>query len=132
MRNRFVSLVLVAALGLATVPSASAASKEIVQLQTMVQNLQDQLQHMQQSIDERMGIMKDLVQQSTDNVNKMGVALNGLQTTLNQQLQQQTKDSGAKVDQVSAQMQALNDTVDELQARLPRGAAQRRDIGTRS
>jgi tol-pal system protein YbgF len=128
MRNRFVSLVFVAALVLATVPSASAASKEIVQLQTMVQNLQDQLQHMQQSIDERMGVMKDLVQQSTDNVNKMGVALNTLQNTLNQQIQQQSKDSGAKVDQVSAQIQALNDSVDELKARLTRVTAQLDDI----
>src|SRR5438067_6159889 len=128
MKNRFVLLLLVVALVLATVPSASAASKEIVQLQTMVQNLQDQLQRMQQSIDERMGIMKDLVQQSTDNVNKMGVALNGLQTTLNQTIQQQTKDSGAKVDQVSAQIQALNDSVDELKARLTRVTAQLDDI----
>ena len=128
MKNRFVLFVLVAALVLATVPSASAASKEIVQLQTMVQNLQDQLQHMQQSIDERMGVMKDLVQQSTDNVNKMGVAVTNLQTTLNQQIQQQTKDSGAKVDQVSAQIQALNDSVDELKARLTRVTAQLDDI----
>src|SRR5207248_8126450 len=128
MKNRFVSFVFVAALVLATVPSASAASKEIVQLQTMVQNLQDQLQHMQQSIDERMGVMKDLVQQSTDNVNKMGVAVTNLQTTLNQQIQQQTKDSGAKVDQVSAQIQALNDSVDELKARLTRVTAQLDDI----
>ena len=128
MRNRFVFFVFVAALLLAFVPSASAANKEIVQLQTMVQNLQDQLQHMQQSLDERMGVMKDLVQQSTDNVNKMSAALNTLQSTMNQQLQQQSKDSGAKVDQVSAQIQALNDSVDELKARLTRVTAQLDDI----
>ena len=125
MRNRFVSLVFVAALVLATVPSASAASKEIVQLQTMVQNLQDQLQHMQQSIDERMGIMKDLVQQSTDNVNKMGVALNGLQTTLNWRTENATDvtiDPGGKVD-LSGQQQVTpqDSTTYRLVAKGPGG-----------
>ena len=56
---------LVAALWLAVSP-AYGASKEIVQLQTQVQQLQEQMTAMKQSFDERMGVMKNLVEQNTD------------------------------------------------------------------
>src|SRR5262249_27150586 len=45
---------------------AFGVSKEIVQLQTQVQSLQDQMAQMKQSFDERMGVMKNLIEQSTD------------------------------------------------------------------
>ncbi len=37
-------------------PNAFAVSKEMVQLQTQVQQLQDMVQHLQTSNDERMGV----------------------------------------------------------------------------
>src|SRR5438270_10441501 len=92
---------------------AFGVSKEIVQLQTQVQNLQDQMAQMKQSFDERMGVMKNLIEQSTDNVNKMSIAVE----TLQKNLTQQTTDTGAKMDQVSGQVQALHDSLDELKAR---------------
>src|ERR1700712_5014960 len=55
--------------------SAFAPNKEMVQLQTQVQQLQDAVARLQQSNDERMGVMKDLVQQSADAVNKLSVNL---------------------------------------------------------
>ncbi|MGB8114789.1 MAG: transporter, partial [Candidatus Sulfotelmatobacter sp.] len=48
-----------AALWLA-VPSALGVSKEMVQLQTQVQQLQEQMTAMQRSFDERMGVMNNL------------------------------------------------------------------------
>jgi len=77
---------------------AFGVSKEIVQLQTQVQNLQDQMAQMKQSFDERMGVMKNLIEQSTDNVNKMSIAVD----TLQKNLTQQNTDNSAKMDQVSA------------------------------
>src|SRR5438270_12283384 len=96
----------------ATLP-AFGVSKEIIQLQTQVQNLQDQMTQMRQSFDERMGVMKNLVEQTTDNINKMTTSVDGLQKTL----QQQNTDTAGKVDQVSGQVQALHDSLDELKAR---------------
>ena len=64
------------------VAPAWGVSKEMVQLQTQVQQLQEQMTAMQRSFDERMGVMKNLVEQDTDAVNKVAAALNGLQTTL--------------------------------------------------
>ena len=93
---------------------AFPVSKEIIQLQTQVQALQDQMTQMRQSFDERMGVMKNLIEQSTDNVNKVATAV----TDLNQQLQKSHTDNGARADQLSGQIQALNDSVDELKARM--------------
>ena len=64
---------------------AWGVSKEMVQLQTQVQQLQEQMTAMQRSFDERMGVMKNLVEQDTDAVNKVAAALNSLQTTLQKQ-----------------------------------------------
>ena len=91
-----------------------AANKDMVQLQTQVQAIQDQLTQMKQSFDERMGVMRNLVEQSTDTMNK----LNGTMSDLQKSLAQQHNDSGTRADQLSGQIQVLNDSVDELKARL--------------
>ena len=93
---------------------AFAANKDMVQLQTQVQQLQDAVARLQQSNDERMGVMKDLIQQSADSINKMAVTVDGL----HRQLQSQQEAQGTKVDQLSGQIQSLNDSVDEIKARL--------------
>jgi len=116
-------LVSFAMLSAATVP-AWGVSKEMVQLQTQVQQLQEQMTAMQRSFDERMGVMNNLVQQDTDAVNKAVAALNTLQTVL----QKQQADGGTKSDQLSGQIQALNDTMDELKARLAKVTKQLEDM----
>jgi tol-pal system protein YbgF len=103
---------------------AFGVSKEMVQLQTQVQQLQEQMTAMQRSFDERMGVMKNLVEQDTDAVNKVANALNGLQTTL----QKQQADGGTKTDQLSGQIQALNDTMDEIKVRLAKVTKQLEDM----
>jgi TolA-binding protein len=88
----------------------------MVQLQTQIQQLQDAVARLQQSNDERMGVMKDLVQQSADAVNKMSINLD----TLQKHMQTQQEAQNGKIDQVSGQIQSLNDSLDELKARLGR------------
>src|ERR1039458_8284106 len=63
LRNN-VAWLAIAALMLATVSPAAAANKDMIQLQTQVQALQDQVARMQQSIDMNMGVMKNLIEQS--------------------------------------------------------------------
>src|ERR1700685_2132517 len=93
-------LIFLAVVLVANVP-AWGVSKEMVQLQTQVQALQDQMTHMQQSFDERMGVMKNLMDQNTDSMNKVTAAIASLQSAL----QKQQADSGAHVDQLSGQLQ---------------------------
>jgi tol-pal system protein YbgF len=116
-------LALPAILWLGAAP-AWGISKEMIQLQTQVQQLQEQMTAMQRSFDERMGVMKNLVEQDTDAANKVAAALNTLQITL----QKQQADSGTRVDQVSGQIQALNDTMDELKVRLAKVTKQLEDM----
>src|SRR5215831_8076521 len=102
---------LVALLAMLWIGAAPAwgVNKEMVQLQTQVQQLQEQMTAMQRSFDERMGVMKNLVEKDTDTANKVAAALNTLQQTL----QSQQQGEGSKADQLSGQIQALNDTMDE-------------------
>ncbi len=103
---------------------AWGVSKEMVQLQTQVQQLQEQMTAMQRSFDERMGVMNNLVQQDADAANKLVAALNALQASL----QKQQSDAGTKTDQLSGQIQALNDTMDELKVRLAKVTKQLEDM----
>jgi tol-pal system protein YbgF len=93
---------------------AFAVNKDMVQLQTQIQQLQDAVARLQQSNDERMGVMKDLIQQSADSINKMASTVDAL----HRQLQTQQEAQGGKVDQLSGQIQSLNDSVDEIKTRL--------------
>ena len=103
---------------------AWGVNKDMVQLQTQVQQLQEQMTAMQRSFDERMGVMKNLVEQDTDAINKAVGALNTLQTAL----QKQQGDAGSHTDQLSGQIQALNDTLDELKVRLAKVSKQLEDM----
>jgi TolA-binding protein len=109
----FASAALLAGALLCSSP-AFAVSKDMVQLQTQIQQLQDAVARLQQSNDERMGVMKDLIQQSADSVNKMAVSVDSLQ----KQMQAQHEAQSTKSDQVSGQIQSLNDSIDEIKARL--------------
>ena len=109
---RFLALALI----LAVASPALAVNKDMVQLQTQIQQLQDAVARLQQSNDERMGVLKDLVQQSADSVNRMSINMDALQ----RQLAAGQAAQGAKVDTVSGQVQALNDSLDEMKARMTR------------
>src|SRR5260370_27033839 len=79
---------------------AYGANKDIVELQTQVSQLQQQITQMKQSFDERMGVMRNLLEHNTDAANKVTAAINDLQTSINKQQQ----DRAAQVDQISGQM----------------------------
>ena len=123
MKSQRFMMVSVVALWLAAAP-AWGVSKEMIQLQTQVDTLQQQMTHMQQSFDERMGVMKNLLDQNTDTINKAASATTALQNTL----QKQQSESGSHVDQLSGQIQSLNDTLDELKARLTKVSKQLEDM----
>jgi tol-pal system protein YbgF len=123
LQRHLASFILLSTLALTAIPSF-AVSKEMVQLQTQVQQLQEQMTAMQRSFDERMGVMNNLVQQDTDAVNKVGASINNLQIVL----QKQQADGSSHVDQLSGQIQALNDSLDELKSRLAKVSKQLEDM----
>ena len=110
LRNPLFVIVLA---GLVSTP-AWAVNRELVELQTQVQQIQDQMTALKQSLDERMGVIKNLMDQNTDSINKVTVAITNMQVAL----QKQQSDTNNHVDQLSGQLQTLNDSLDELKARL--------------
>jgi tol-pal system protein YbgF len=105
---------------------AMAANKDMIELQTKVQLLLDAVSKLQQSNDERMGVLKDLVQQNADSVNRMSLTVDALQ----KEVATAQTTQGAKVDQVSGQIQALNDSLDEVKARMNRLEKAMNDVST--
>ena len=93
---------------------AHAASKEMIELQTQVQQLLDMVQRLQSTLDTRMGVMQHMVEQTNDATTQMAAAVNALQLKINAQ----SEANGGKLDTVSGQVQSLNDSVDELKARI--------------
>jgi tol-pal system protein YbgF len=113
-RSRWLITAVVFGAALCCASPAFAVSKDMVQLQTQIQQLQDAVARLQQSNDERMGVMKDLIQQSADSINKMS----GVVESLQKQMQAQQEAQSGKTDQLSGQIQSLNDSVDEIKARI--------------
>ena len=66
MKNRHLASIAILAITFSSAVPSFGVSKEIIQLQTQVQALQDQMAQMKQSFDERMGVLQHLVEQSTD------------------------------------------------------------------
>ena len=127
VRNRFPArrfwILLMAAM-LTTALPAHAASKEIIELQTQVQQLLDQMQRLQSTVDSRFGVVQHLVEQSTDSINQM----NSTVTAMQQKLNAQSEASGGKLDTVSGQVQSLNDSFDELKSRIAKLDKELQDV----
>src|SRR5258707_13062430 len=87
MKNitRYASLlVTLSALCVFSIPAWSV-NKEMVQLQASVDDLKAQMTQMTQSFNERMGVMKNLMDQNTDTMNKVGAAVTSLQNLIQKQ-----------------------------------------------
>ena len=86
----------------------------MVELQTQVQQLLDQVQRLQSTMDSRFGVMQHLAEQTADAANQVTSTVSAIQQKLNAQ----SDAVSGKVDAVSGQVQSLNDSVDELKARI--------------
>src|SRR5215472_15856600 len=114
LRYRLLSLALaVAVFGYAPV-RAHAASKEIVELQTQVQQLLDAVQRLQSTVDAKFGLIQHLVEQTADNANRVSASMDALQ----KKIETQNEATNGKLDTASGQVQTLNDSVDELKSRM--------------
>ncbi len=114
VRQRLLAIAaLILLFGPAAIP-AHAVSKEIVELQTQVQQLLDAVQRLQSTLDSRVGLLDHLAQQTADQASQVTATVNALQ----QKISAQSDAVSGKVDAVSGQVQSLNDSVDELKSRV--------------
>jgi len=103
----------------------SAASKEIVELQRDVAQLQDQVRALQSSFDTKMGTMAAQVQQLTDSATRANNALATLQGAIQEQLRAQGKEViapvanvGTKIDEMATAFQQVQNAMADVTARL--------------
>jgi tol-pal system protein YbgF len=114
LRNRFLAAAMTAMVFVSLSTPARAASKEMIELQTQVQQLLDMVQRLQSTFDTRFAVLQHLAEQTADNANQMSAAV----TTLQQKIAAQSDTTNSKLDAASGQVQALNDSVDELKSRI--------------
>ncbi|HVP47055.1 MAG TPA: tol-pal system protein YbgF [Bryobacteraceae bacterium] len=102
-----------------------AASKEIVELQRDVAQLQDQVRALQSSFDTKMGTLTAQVQQLTDSAGRANNALATLQGAIQEQLRQQGKEVmapvanvGTKIDEMATAFQQVQNSMADMTTRL--------------
>lgn len=100
-----------------------AQKKEVLQLQRDVQLLTQAQRELQRSVDEKHAILKTLIEQQTDATNRLNTALSALQKSI----QDVQANSGARIDTMATQVQALADNFEEVKVRLGRMAQQLAD-----
>ncbi|HZB87839.1 MAG TPA: tetratricopeptide repeat protein [Terracidiphilus sp.] len=113
-RNSLIASAAVTLMLLAVPARAHAESKEMIQLQTEVQQLLDMVQRLQSTMDTRFAVLQNLAQQTADQATQMSSTVNALQKALNTQ----NDALSGKLDTSSGQVQSLNDSVDELKTRI--------------
>lgn len=108
------------------VPAFAGPSKEMIELQTQMQ----QLLKMQQTIDEKMGVlqenMKSLVQQTNDGLARVSASMD----KVDKAMAQQNAASDTCVDQLTGQAQPLHDALTELKASVAALNRQLSDMNT--
>lgn len=120
---------------LTTVRPGFSQNRDMIQLQQTVALLLGTVRELQRSFDERMAVMRTLVEQSserTDQFQERMTQLNTAITELQTSLQNSVANSGQKVDNISTQIQGLNGSLEELRARLDNLSQQVAKIETMS
>jgi tol-pal system protein YbgF len=93
---------------------AGAVAREIIELQTGVNQIIQSQQAMQTAITQNAAVQQTLIQQSLDAVSKLNVAMAAVQKNT----QDFSAASGARLDTMGTQVQGLSDNVADLQARM--------------
>ena len=108
-------------IGVLTLPLASAASKEIVELQRDVALLQEQVRTLQSSQDQKIASLQTMMQQTLDTVNRLNTSLallgNNIDANANKTAPAVAALNG-RLDQVGQSFNDLRDNVQDISARI--------------
>jgi len=120
----------------AAAPLSFAASKEMIELQRDVAQLQDQMRTLQRTLDEKVGNLQAMSQQSNDTALRIDKALALMQERFTDALRQQQASVGApvanlgnKLDQMSEDFRAVREAVLDMNQRLGKLDAKVTDLG---
>jgi tol-pal system protein YbgF len=118
-------------------PFAFGASKEIMELQRDVAMLQDQVRTLQSALDQKVGSLLTLAQQTADSVNRTNTAVAIMQSSFNDTMKQQQQNLSApvasvatKLDQMSDDFRAVRESVLDMNTRMGKLDAKIADLET--
>jgi tol-pal system protein YbgF len=103
---------------------AGAISKEMIELQQTVGQIQQAQQDLRSTIDSNNATIKTLVQQSLDSVNR----LSGDMSSLQKAVQEVQANTGARIDSMTQQTQGISDNMQDVQARVGKLSQQLTDM----
>jgi tol-pal system protein YbgF len=93
---------------------ALAVAREIIELQRDVTSLLQGQKDIQTQMTQDHTVQKTLIEQSSDNVNKLGATMSSLEKSV----QDVQANSGTRLDTMSTQVQGLSDNLEEIKSRL--------------
>lgn len=121
--------------GVVLCTGASAASREIVELQREVAALQEQMRTTERALNERIAALQAVVQQTLDVSNRTSGAVTAVETGIRDRLGEQLKTLagpvaviGAKLDQMTSEFQNVQNQVSDLTSRMGKMEAQIVDL----
>ena len=130
MRTRWIALTFAALLvgvfagSLLSPAPAGGVSKEMIQLQASVDQLQQGQQALRTAVDTNSATLQTLVKQSLDSINQLNTQMGALQQTV-QQVQANT---GNSLSSVTTQTQAVSDNMADMQSRIAKLGQQMSDM----
>lgn len=123
-----------AVLAIAASVSCFGASKEMVELQRDVAQLQDQVTRIQRTLDEKLAALLVLTQQAQENSSRAAGSVQSMPAEMSNRIGDQLRPVlavGQKVDGMQQEIQGLHDSVSELTARLERIDAKLTDVSNK-
>jgi len=93
---------------------ALAVAREIIELQRDVTALLQGQKDLQTQMTQDHTVQKTLIEQSSDNVNKLNATMNSLEKSV----QDVQANSGTRLDTMSTQVQGLSDNLEEIKSRI--------------
>ncbi len=123
-----------AALTLCATVLCFGASKEMIELQRDVAQLQDQANRIQRTLDEKLAALQVLLQQTQDNSSRAAISVQNMQTDVASRVGEQLRPLlgvAQKVDGMQEEMRGLKDSLSELNARLDKLDAKMTDVSNK-
>ncbi len=91
-----------------------AVSRETLQMMQQLDTLQQAVQNLQKTVDTQGAVLRTLIEQASDNVNKLKSNMDDLRDVTQKNL----ATSNAHLDSMTTQIQALSESIDEAKARI--------------
>ena len=110
--------------GLLSPTAVSAAAKEIIELLDRTDKIQQTQKDTTTALTTNFAVLKTLIEQQSDSNNKLGVALAGVQKSV----QDMQANSGTRLDSTATQVSGLSDNLADMQQRLSKLNTQLADI----